>query len=67
MMFPYEDPNHEGNSDKHHTGKECIEPGCSKPAGTWWSPLWCFEHNVERMNRIDRSLKDIADVFRKGV
>ena len=58
--FPYEDPTHEGNSDKYLTGNACIEKGCGKPAGTWWSPLWCFKHNVDRMKRIDASLNAIA-------
>jgi hypothetical protein len=55
----YADPNHEGNGAKYHTGKPCIETGCERPAGTWWSPHWCFEHNVERMDRISASLDDI--------
>jgi hypothetical protein len=46
------DPNHEGNSAKYHTGKPCIVSGCEKPAGTLWGPYWCFEHNVERLERI---------------
>ena len=49
----FEDPAHEGNSSRHHTGKRCIERGCDEPAGTAWSPLWCFKHNVERMRRIN--------------
>jgi hypothetical protein len=40
------------NGPGYHTGELCIVPGCRRPAGTWWSPLWCFEHNVERMDRI---------------
>lgn len=53
----YEDPNDPGNSAAHHTGEPCVE-GCGRPAGTRWSPLWCFECNVERMRRIDTSLRD---------
>ncbi len=49
-MLEYEDPQHEGNSDKYHTGKLCAEQGCSKLAGTAWSPFWCFDCNVKRMN-----------------
>lgn len=60
MKDEYEDPNHEGNSPAHHTGKPCIERGCDKPAGTAWSHLWCMEHNVERMNRITRNLEEIG-------
>lgn len=55
----YKDPTHEGNTDKYHTGKQCITDGCTKPAGTLWSPAWCFEHNVERLSRITASLDGI--------
>lgn len=51
-MKYYRDRDYKGNSPEHHTGKPCIEAGCDKPAGTVWSEHWCFEHNVERMDRI---------------
>lgn len=54
----FEDPSHEGNSAKYHTGKQCVTKGCTAPAGTWWSPLWCFDHNVERVKNITASLED---------
>jgi len=53
----FEDPNHKGNSSEYHTGKTCIEGECENPAGTHWSPHWCFKHNVERIRRIDSKLK----------
>jgi hypothetical protein len=56
----FEDANHDGNSAKYHTGKPCVEKGCKHSAGTWWSPLWCFEHNVARIRRISASLDDIV-------
>ena len=59
-MKPYQDPNHEGNSAKHHTGKPCSVAGCSSPAGTWWGPHWCMQHNIERLDRITKFLDDIA-------
>lgn len=59
-MLAYKDPNHEGNSQKYHTGKTCVTKGCGQPAGTFWSPAWCFEHNADRMDRIGASLTDIA-------
>ncbi len=58
----YNDPRHEGNGSAYHTGKPCIEDGCDQPAGTAWSPLWCFEHNVERIDRIGSQLKSVAAV-----
>lgn len=62
----FEDPSHEGNGPKYHSGQPCHEKGCSNPAGTKWSPYWCFEHNVERMHRISKSLEDIAAQYEKG-
>jgi hypothetical protein len=57
-LLAFEDPDHEGNSEKYHTGKKCIE--CEKPAGTAWGPFWCFEHNVSRMKRISAQLDQLA-------
>ena len=53
----YADRNHPGNGDVHLSGKACVEKGCTSPAGTLWSPFWCFEHNIERMERIGRNLE----------
>jgi hypothetical protein len=53
----YRDPDDELNSAAHHSGKTCVERGCTKPAGTHWSPFWCFEHNVERLDRISVNLE----------
>lgn len=64
-MRAFEDPDNEGNSSKYHTGKECIEPNCNNPAGTWWSPFWCFSCNVKRIRRIEKSLKDILDDLKR--
>ena len=58
-MKAFEDSDHEGNSAAYHTGKRCVTKGCKEPAGTWWSPHWCFKHNVERIRGIDASLNDI--------
>ena len=57
-MLAYQDPSHDGNSAKHHSGKPCYVKGCKEPAGTAWSAHWCFKHNVERMDRISASLDD---------
>lgn len=61
-MVGYDDPKHEGNSPKYHTGKLCIE-GCGRPAGTAWSPYWCFECNVKRINRINGQMESIKASF----
>ncbi len=52
----YQDPNNPGNSEKYHTGELCVE-GCGRPAGTAWSPHWCFECNVARIEKITRQLE----------
>lgn len=51
-MKDFENPNHEGNSEKYHTGKVCATSDCNNPAGTLWSSYYCFTCNVERMNRV---------------
>jgi hypothetical protein len=59
IMEAFEDSNHRGNSSIYHTGKKCIEQECKKPAGTAWSPYYCFDCNVKRIKRIDSQLKNI--------
>lgn len=61
----YRDPNDAGNSSAYHTGKPCIEKGCSNPAGTYWSEFWCQEHNAERLERITKNLEDEI-AYRRG-
>lgn len=63
MVLPCYDPKHPGNGIRHRSGKTCIHPGCGAPAGTLWSPLWCFKHNVERMQRIDAQFQGIEKAF----
>lgn len=58
-MIAFEDPSHPGNGSEYHTGEPCHTKGCERPAGTWWSPHWCFEHNVERLHRITGQLDEI--------
>lgn len=60
----YADPNYPGNSKKYHTGKPCVTLGCNNPAGTAWSPYWCFECNRDRMKSIDTNFKKITAKFR---
>jgi hypothetical protein len=62
----YDDPNDPGNGLQYHTGKKCIEPGCDKPAGTAWGPSRCFEHNVERINRIEKEWQILIDRMGKA-
>lgn len=46
------------------SGRRCIEDGCENAAGTLWGPLWCPEHDVERLDRITASLEDIRTSLR---
>lgn len=65
-MKPYQDKNNPGNGPEYHTGKPCIEEDCENPAGTWWSPLWCFECNVKRFDRLTVQLQQVeTEVFQK--
>ena len=52
----HKDPNDPLNSVQHHTGKPCIERGCTRPAGTAWSPYWCQPCNADRLNHISNVL-----------
>ncbi len=61
-MQRYEDPNDEGNSEKYLSGKKCYY--CNEPAGTAWSPYFCYSCNVERMQRIDKSFERLSKDFK---
>lgn len=60
-MAGYDDRDHPGNSSEHWTGKVCIEPDCIRPVGTAWGAHWCFEHSVERINRISGQFDKLAN------
>lgn len=42
------------------SGGACIEDGCDRPAGTLWGPLWCPEHDQERLDRISSQMVAIS-------
>lgn len=53
---PYADRNHPGN--KLRPRVKCV--GCGKlGCVTYWGP-WCFDCNVERIDRINRAFAPIA-------
>ena len=58
-MERYRDPDDTLNDKKYHTGKPCVWPGCTFPAGTAWSKFWCQKHNAARMDGIGESLEKI--------
>lgn len=61
-MELYKDKKCEENSSKYHTGKECVENNCDKPAGTAWSPYFCVDCNIKRMEKIDESLRKLNHI-----
>jgi|LSQX01.3.fsa_nt_gb hypothetical protein len=61
----YNDKNCEKNSAKYHTGKKCIEHNCNNPAGTAWSPYWCVDCNIKRIDNITEQFKAIQRKFVK--
>lgn len=48
------------------SGKACIEQGCGEAAGTLWGPLWCPEHDQERLNRVSAGLDKILSTLSEG-
>lgn len=46
----------DGHICQEPSGRTCIEAGCDEAAGTLWGPLWCPDHDRERLNRIDAQL-----------
>ena len=64
MSEAYSDQNHQGNGKEYHTGKLCVEEGCDNPAGTAWSPYFCFACNVKRINRINRQFDALIGKYK---
>lgn len=46
------------------SGKECLEQGCVKEAGTLWSKYWCPEHDVKRQDQIHERLLKMQEEWR---
>lgn len=49
------------NCDNGHvcqrpSGRKCVEQGCNENAGTLWGPMWCPDHDRERLDRVSRQL-----------
>lgn len=47
------------------SGSTCVEQECDSPAGTWWTPLWCPDHDLVRLNRISNQFAKLAEGFRE--
>lgn len=63
----YRDKTHPYNSEKYHTGKECAAAKCHNPAGTAWSPYWCVDCNIQRMDEIASEMAEINQDFDPGM
>lgn len=51
----------DGHICQEPSGQPCIEQGCDEPAGTLWGPLWCPDHDSERLDRISAQFAAILD------
>lgn len=56
----------DGHVCQEPSGRACIEHGCDQQAGTLWGPLWCPDHDFERLERIDKGFAQIAASFPEG-
>ena len=45
------------------SGRTCVEPGCGKPAGTLWGPMWCPECDEKRLDHVSGQLDAIVAGF----
>lgn len=65
QLEAWADPEHPGNGPAYHTGRRCQEPSCDDPAGSYWCAYLCFNHNQERMQRLNTRFDAIQVVYRK--
>lgn len=49
-----------GHQCQKPSGRTCVERGCAEPAGTLWGPLWCPDHDAERLDRVGAELRRAA-------
>lgn len=45
------------------SGRVCVEDGCNELAGTAWGPLWCPDHDRERLDRVSAQMESILGEF----
>lgn len=64
MSASHPDCDHpDGHTCQAPSGRECVIPVCTEPAGTLWGPLYCPEHDAERLDHIAASLEEIRRSF----
>lgn len=49
------------------SGRACAEQPCDQPAGTWWGPYWCPEHDKQRLDRVTRGFASVMEGHRAAV
>ena len=47
-------------------GSTVTGDGCMAEAGTWWGPHWCPDHDLERLDNIERQLEGLLDTLGGG-
>lgn len=52
-----------GHVCQQPSGRICVERGCDEPAGTLWTPFWCPDHDVERLERVSAGLRTFQEAF----
>ena len=54
----------DGHKCQKPSGRVCIESPCPEPAGTFWGPYWCPDHDQARLDGISKGFDEIASAFR---
>lgn len=49
-----------GHQCQKPSGRTCCEADCDEPAGTLWGPMWCPDHDAERIDRVSAGFAAIA-------
>lgn len=48
-----------GHTCQKPSGRACIEGGCNEAAGTDWGPMWCPEHDADRLDHVSRQMESL--------
>lgn len=50
----------EGHTCARPSGRRCVEAGCDETAGTRWGPMWCPDHDAQRLDRVCTQLRGLT-------